>query len=121
MISFLTIYGKTGRINLNATPREVLAALPGMDPGTADRLLEIRSAVEIRGIGDIQEILGAGYERMSPYVDFKPAGTSATFSVEATGYADSPRKGYSIAAVVTLDATGSYRYEHYKSPAEYAP
>ncbi len=43
IIPFLTVHGKTGRININAAPKEVLAALPGMDAATVERIIEFRA------------------------------------------------------------------------------
>lgn len=121
IIHFLTAYGKTARINVNSAPRDVLAALPGMDSEMADRLIEFRTSAEIRGEGDISGLLGAAYPQMAPYVSFGFGGFPGVFSVEATGYRDSPKRGYSILATVAIDAPRQYRYVYYKNPAEMMP
>lgn len=121
IIRFLTIHSGTSRINLASAPREVLLSLPGMDPEMADRLVAFRSSAVLRGQGELREILGAGYALMAPYVDLGPAGSSAVFSVEATGRPDGGEKGYSIVATVAFDGPHRYRYEYYKSPAGALP
>jgi len=121
IIHFLTAHGKTARINLNAAPKEILAALPGMDAAMADRIIEFRAASEIRGEGDVKELLGAAYPLMAPYVSFGPSGAPGVFSVEATGYKDTPKKGHSILATVAFDGPRQYRYVYYKSPAGIMP
>ncbi|MCE5263983.1 MAG: general secretion pathway protein GspK [Deltaproteobacteria bacterium] len=121
IIHFLTAYGKTARINVNSAPRDILAALPGMDPEMADRLIEFRRSAEIQGEGDISGLLGPAYPQMAPYVNFGFGGLPGVFSVEATGYKDSPKRGYSILATVAIDAPRQYRYVYYKNPAEMMP
>ncbi len=122
IFSSLTLHGKAGRVNINAAPREVLAALPGMEPGMADRILEIRALSDIRGIDDIKDILGAGYARAAAYADFGPAGAPGAFTVQSTGYRESRKRGYAVAATVIFGGRNQrpheYRYVHYKSPAE---
>ena len=102
IIPFLTVYGKTGQININAAPKEVLAALPGMDAAMVERIIEFRGSSEIRGDAAVREFLGAAYPLMAPYASADP-GASSLFTVEATGYTDDAKKGYSILATITLD------------------
>ena len=121
IIYFLTAYGKkTALINLNAAPKELLAALPAMDAAAVDRIIKFRASSEIRGAGEIQELLGAAYTLMAPYVSFISNAPGA-FTVEATGYKDAPEKGYSIMASVTFDGLRQYRYVYYKSPVDIVP
>jgi len=121
IFSSLTLHGRAGRVNINTAPREVLAALPGMEPGMADRIVEIRAQADILNIDDIKDILGAGYARMAAYADFAAAGAAKTFTVESTGYRDSRRRGYTVTATVTFGGPNMRPHEHrclhYKSPA----
>ena len=117
IISFLTAYGKTDRINVNAAPREVLAALPGMDAAALDRIIEFRASSEITSEGIAREMLGAAYPLMASYVSFG-SNAQGVFSVEATGYKEAPKKGYSILATVAFDGPRQYQYVYYKSPVE---
>jgi general secretion pathway protein K len=117
IIAFLTTYGKTNRININAAPKEVLAALPGMDAATLDRIMEFRQSPEISVESVVKEMLGAAYSLMAPYVSFV-SNNQGVFSVEATGYKGAPEKGYSILATVAFDGPRQYRYVYYKSPVE---
>ncbi len=41
---FITVYGQNGRIDPAVAPREVLLAIPGVDPGAVERLLSTRGA-----------------------------------------------------------------------------
>jgi general secretion pathway protein K len=117
IIPFLTAHGKTNRININAAPKEILAALPGMDAATLDRIMEFRASSEISAEGVVKEMLGAAYPLMAPYVSFV-SNAPGVFSVEATGYKDAPKKGYSILGTVAFDGSHQYRYVYYKSPVE---
>ncbi len=113
---FLTIYGKTGQININAAPKEVLAALPGIDAAMVERIVAFRGSSEIRGNAAVKDFLGASYPLVAPYVNADP-GASSLFTVEATGYTDDVKKGHSIRATITLDRSHQFRYVYYKSPA----
>jgi general secretion pathway protein K len=117
IISFLTIHGKTGKVNINAAPNEVLSALPGIDTATVERIIEFRGSSEIRGDAAVKDFLGAAYALMAPYANADPE-ASALFTVEATGYTDDVKKGHSILATITLDRSHQFRYVYYKSPAE---
>jgi general secretion pathway protein K len=117
IIPFLTAHGKTDRININAAPKEVLAALPGMDAATLDRIMEFRASSEISAEDVVKELLGAAYPLMAPYVSFV-SNEQGVFSVEATGYKDAPKRGYSILATVAFDGPHQYRYVYYKTPVE---
>jgi general secretion pathway protein K len=117
IIHFLTVHGKVARININAAPKEVLAALPGMDAEMAERIIEFRRSSEIGGENAAKEMVGAAYPLMAAYVSAAP-GTSKTFAVESTGYHDDPKKGYSILATITFDDANRYRYISFKGPVE---
>jgi general secretion pathway protein K len=120
VIHFLTVHGKTGRININAAPKEILAALPGMDAEMAERIIEFRTAAQIGGENAAKELLGAAYPLMAAHVSAAP-GASNTFTAVSTGYRDDPKKGHSILATITFDASHRYWYVYYKSPVEILP
>jgi general secretion pathway protein K len=121
IIRHLTAQGKAARINLSAASKEVLLSLPGMDPEMATQLIAFRSSATINGIADLQEILGAGYARMAPYVDARAQGTSTIYAIESTGMRPGGEKGYSIVATVAIEGRDPYRYLYYKSPADLSP
>jgi hypothetical protein len=89
-----------------------------MDAATLDRIMEFRLSSEIPAEGVAKELLGAAYPMMASYVSFGPGGAPGVFSVEATGYKDTPKKGHSILATVAFDGPQQYRYVYYKSPVE---
>ncbi len=120
IIHFLTVHNKTGQININYAPKEVLAALPGMNAAMADRIIEIRASSEIRGPEDVKDILGDSYSLAAPYISFATAGASQVYSVEATGYKEDQKKGYSILAKIQIEGPHKYRYVYYRSPMETA-
>ena len=117
IIHFLTVHGKSGRININAAPREVLEAFPGMDAAMADRIVEFRKSSEIAGDNGAKEMLGAAYPLVAPYVSATSV-SSGMFTLESTGYHDDPKKGFSIVAIISFDGSNRYRYLYYKSPVE---
>ncbi len=59
-------------INLNTASREVLAAVvPGLDLGSADRLLQQRARQPLRTLAEAAELLGKGVTLNEPDVDVK--------------------------------------------------
>ena len=120
IIPFLTVHVKTGRIDINGAPKEVLAVLPGMDTATVERIIAFRSSSEIRGDAVVRDLLGAVYPLTASYVSAAP-GASSLFTVESTGYTDDRKKGYSIRATIAVDQTHHARTVYYKSPAETLP
>jgi len=118
IIHFLTLYGTVSQINVNAAPKEILAALPGMTADMADRIIELRASSEIRVIEDIKDIIGSSYTQTAPYVSFSSGGTLGAYTVEATGYKNTPKNGYSILATVTFNNIQQYRYVYYKCPVD---
>lgn len=120
IIPFLTVHGKTARIDINAAPKELLEALPGMDAAAVDRIITFRNASEIRGDTAVRDLLGAVYPLTASYISADPD-ASSLFTVESTGYTDDRKKGYPIRATIALDRSQKYRTVYYKSPAETLP
>lgn len=112
LIDFLTVNSKMNKININAAPKEVLLAVPGITPELADAIIAIREAQEIQ---DIQGILGNNYPMASPYIDL--AGTNS-FTIESAGYKGTEKTGYTIRATVTPDGNNKFKYIYYKSPVD---
>ena len=112
IINFLTINSGTNRININAAPKEVLIAIPGMTPEFADMIIDYRKTKDIVNLQEIG-IIGENYNLMSPYIS--TAGSN-TFTIEAAGYTGREKGGYAIRATVTITGNSSYKYVYYKSP-----
>ena len=117
IMPYLTAYGKTNRINIYTAPKEILAALPGMDAGALERIMEFRASSMIPTEAVFRELLGAAYSQMASYIGFV-SNEQGIFSVDATGYTETPKKGYSILATVVFDSPRQHRYVYYKSPVE---
>lgn len=113
IIGFLTVNSRAGSINLNAAPRELLTALPGMTAEIADTIISLRAEKEIQGLQDIQAALGESYKLMASYISL---GASNAFTIDSIGYKDSEKKGYRIRATVIIESNNKYRYVYYKSP-----
>lgn len=114
LIEFVTINSGRSQININAAPKEVLMAIPGMTPEIADAIIEYREEKEILNLAEIQPILGANYSLMSKYLS---AGASNRFTIESIGYKEDEKKGFGIKATVIIEGNNQYRYIYYKSPA----
>lgn len=113
-IDLLTVYTKNNRINLNAAPKEVLRALPGMTPDAADRITDCRRDRVMLTTQDIQQVLGNAYNVTAPYIF---AGDTGTVTIDAMGYTIDEKSGYRIIATVFININNSAEYLYYKSPA----
>ncbi|OGA99088.1 MAG: general secretion pathway protein GspK [Burkholderiales bacterium RIFCSPHIGHO2_12_FULL_69_20] len=61
-------------INLNTASREVMAAVvPGLDLGSADRLVQARARRPLRNLADATEVLGPGIKLTEGVVDVRSA------------------------------------------------
>jgi general secretion pathway protein K len=112
LIDFLTVNSKMTKININAAPREVLLAIPGITPELADSILAIRETQEIQDIGGV---LGNNYSLASPYIDLTGA---STFTIVSSGYKGTEKSGYTIRATVTPEANNKFKYHYFKSPVD---
>lgn len=117
LFNFITLFNGTNRINLNAAPREILAALPGMDAALADQVIEVRDASTIENPQQILDKLGSAASLVLPYVGGQ-TGKTMTCTIEATGYTASNQEGYPVKATVMLEDVSNYRLLHYENPSE---
>jgi general secretion pathway protein K len=111
VIDFLTVSSnlKMTKINVNAAPKEVLMAIPGITSEIADGIISYREHNEIKNPGDV----GIPGESMS-YITFTD---SYTFTIDAVGHKENTRAGFDIRATVIIVGNNNYRYIYYKSPA----
>jgi general secretion pathway protein K len=114
IIYYLTIYGTSSKININAASREVLLALPGLTPEAVQRIIDQREAAEFKSVQDIQAITGLNFPQLAQYIDMAEANV---YSVESTGFLGEAKQGYGIRAVVSAETT-TPRFFYYKTPAE---
>lgn len=114
-IDFLTVNSKEGTININAAPKEVLMAIPGMTPELADAVISFREVNEINDSAEIQNILGENYNIMARYIN--TGGGSGAFTIESFGRKGDRKGTYAIRATVDLSGDDQkYKYLYYKSP-----
>lgn len=114
IIYYLTIYGTSSKININAAPREVLAALPGLTDEIVKRIIDQREAAEFRSVQDIQAITGLNFPLLAQYIDMTETNV---YTIESTGFLGESKQGYGIRAVVSAETTVP-RYVYYKTPSE---
>lgn len=113
IIDILTVNSKNKLININAAPREVLTAIPGVTPEIADSILSQRAVKEIK---NMQEVQGISSETASQISQNARLDGSNTFTIEAKGYRADKNKGYSIKATVNILGNNRYNYIYYKGP-----
>lgn len=119
LIHFVTIYSGSDKISLNAAPREVLMAVPGMTEDAADNIITVRSSLKTgTGLQDIQAALGPGYLAVAPYVT---TGESGTFTIDSTGCKQDDEHCYHIKMTLTVKGADKYQALYYKSPAHVIP
>jgi len=114
IIDFLTVNSKKSKINVNAAPKEVLMAIPGITPEIADTIIDYRQNKEIENILEVGGIPAEDVTLMGLYID---TSGSITFGIEAVGHKGSEKGGYAIKATVMIAGTNIFKYVYYKSPA----
>jgi general secretion pathway protein K len=114
IFNFITVYSKTGGINVNTAPKEVLAALPGISPEAAEQIISLRSSGEIKDLEQVKQAMGEAYKTMSSYVGLAE---SNLYTVESTGFKKGESQGLTVKAIVDIQGNGKYRYIYYKNPA----
>jgi general secretion pathway protein K len=113
LFDFLTVHGIIYKINVNAAPKEVLMAIPGMSAEVADALIAFRQTQEIQQ-KDLAPLLGTGQPQILLFAD---TSSSNIFSIESSGYREKPQSGYAIRTTVTLDySQNKYTISYYKIP-----
>lgn len=118
LIDFITVNSKRGQININAAPKEVLMAIPGMTPEIADIIIDYRQTKDIDNISTVGGIPVGNLDLMQPYISTYG---SNTFTIEAVGYKGNERAGYAIRATVVIVSNNNYMYVYYKSPVGIEP
>jgi general secretion pathway protein K len=113
LIDFLTVLGKSNKINANAVPKEVLMTVPGMSSEAADAIIEFRQKQEFKNIQELTPLLGINAAQILQFITITP---STTFTLESLGYRKKPRLGTGIRAAVTLQGNNSYKILYYKTP-----
>jgi general secretion pathway protein K len=113
LIDFLTVQGKTNKININAASKEVLSAVPGM---TADMVEEIIAFRQQKEIKNIQEIGGTVVQNQALILPYITVGQGNTFTIESSGYREKPQSGYAVRATVNLLTNNQYKILYYKTP-----
>ena len=111
---FLTVDSNRSKININAAPKEVLVAIPGVTPEIADTIIDYRRNKEIGNILEVGGIPAENVTLMAPYID---TSGSITFGIEAVGHKGGEKGGYAIIAKVMIAGTNIFKYVYYKSPA----
>ncbi|MCC6345860.1 MAG: general secretion pathway protein GspK [Nitrospirales bacterium] len=114
LLQFITVNSGSAAINVNAAPREVLLAVPGMTSEMADAVLDYRASKEIKSVQEIQDLLGEQYTTMSSFLS---TGEGYVYTIEAEGLKKGKKRGRAVKAVVMLEGD-SYKYIYYKNPEE---
>lgn len=109
IITFLTVFSSIPTINLNAAPKEVLAAVPGLDAAIVDAIVSYR---ENKRITNFQEV---GIPAQSSH--YFNAMDSNVFAIESVGSKNDGKAGYAVKAILRTEAANKNRFVYYKSPA----
>src|SRR4030042_6488291 len=94
IINLLTIYSNKIQININAAPKEVLMAIPGITPEIADSIISFREHDEIKNAAEV------GIPPGTKYVVF---GDSFTYTVDSSGIKGNAKTGFNIRATVRIE------------------
>jgi general secretion pathway protein K len=108
IIDLLTIYSNKIQININAAPKEVLMAIPGITPEIADSIISFREHDEIKNAAEVG---------IPPGIKYVTLGDSYTYTIDSSGIKGNAKTGFKIRATVKIEGGNNYRYLYYKSPA----
>lgn len=112
LLEFLTVHGKTTRINVNAAPKEVLMAIPGVTAEMAEALITYRQVQEVKNMPELNMLWGQNLAQINPFVSFT---SSNTFTIESWGYKKNRRSGSGIRATITMVGNNQYKVLYYKT------
>ncbi len=115
LIDFFTIHSSNRDINLNAAPKEVLMAIPGITSDIADQIVDLRQTQEIVNLNQVPGISQETLQ-LSNLIGLT-GNISKTFTIDATGSREDTHAGYAIKATVTIEGN-DYKYVYYKSPSK---
>ena len=87
-----------------------------MDAAQAEQIVAYRETALINGVVDIAGIIGGTNTLLAPYVNGQ-TDKVLTCTIEAAGYRDLKKNGYSITATVVMEGPQKYRYLYYRSPS----
>ena len=117
LLNFITLYaGDTTLINMNAAPRDVLLAIPGMTLPVAEAIVAQRTSGGTIGEQDGMAIVGENYNMISQFASFAQEGN--TYTIEASGLKGRDKVGYGVKATILLNDSGQFQYLYYKSPSD---
>lgn len=108
LFGFLTVHSEDGKINVNAAPRQVLTATPGISEDTADLIIEHRKDKDL-GMMELKALSGGSFELMEEYV--KTDGEDV-FTVESRGFSESG--GFGVKAIFRRLGTAEYEFLYWK-------
>jgi general secretion pathway protein K len=115
LIRFLTIYGESGNININAAAPEVLRAIPFISADGVEKIIAVRAADNTAATA-LQAMLGGGDStKMSPFISVSD---SSVFAIEVGGYTKNEKNNYPLRAIVSIQGNGDYTVLSYQSPAD---
>lgn len=113
IIDYLTVHAPSGKINIEAAPREVLLSVPGMTSDFADAIIASRASEDTE---QLEGIVGLDVAAFSSYAVSGTEGN--TFTIDAVGYETRDQSGYATRATVSIQQDGEIHYHYFKSPLE---
>lgn len=104
---YFTTFGNVNRIDVNSAPIPVLAAIPGLDFGTALMIDEVRRQAPLRDVAELsQTIPGIGGEAMN----FLAVVRSGVYTVNSVGRVNGSGVVSRVRAVIRADGMGPKGY-----------
>lgn len=112
--NFVTVSSKATGVNVNTAPKEVLAALPGMSTELAEKIVEFRTAAEIKTTQVLQSVVPEAYALFAPHINTTE---STIYMIQSTGRKKDVKTGYTVKTIINFEGNGKYQTLYYKSPA----
>ncbi|MBF0537048.1 MAG: general secretion pathway protein GspK [Nitrospirae bacterium] len=113
---FVTVYNKTGKINVKATPKEILMALPNVTEDIANTIIERRKLTTF-SMADLQAILPDIYIAIQNYINVPNDNDDVIFTIDSIAKIPGNESYVGIKAIVELEiSTNDCQFIYYKMP-----
>ncbi|MBF0553349.1 MAG: general secretion pathway protein GspK [Nitrospirae bacterium] len=112
---FITVFSKSTKINVNAAPKEVLMAIPGIGEEYARAIIEYRTQNAFKTTDEVRAIIPGAYQTAMNYIDLTEGDV---YTIDAVGSLNKSNAAAGIKAVFGVTSS-DYKCYYYKTPETY--
>ncbi len=109
---FITVFSQSSKINVNAAPKEVLMAIPGIGEEYAKAIIEYRTQNAFKTNDEVKALIPAGFQTAMNYIDLTEGNI---YTIESVGSLNKSNAAAGITAVFAVTSS-DYKCYYYKTP-----